>query len=66
VRHGVCQLADSERFRTVPAASTNPQVRPVMGCHLRVLATPEYRPLKAVAPVRIRSGLHHISAGQRP
>jgi hypothetical protein len=66
VRHGVRQIALSGRFRTVPAASTYPQVRPAIGHHLRGLDTPEYRPLKAVAPVRLRSGLQRISAGQRP
>ena len=66
MRHSVRQIADSERFRTVPTASTYPQVRPAIGHHLRGLDTPGYRPLKAVAPVRIRSGLQRISAGQRP
>src|SRR5664280_2695369 len=37
------------------------EVRLAIGHHLRGRDTPEYRPLKAVAPVRIRSGLHRIS-----
>ena len=66
MRHGVRQIADSRRFRTAPAASTYPQVRPAVAPHLRGRDTLGYRPLKAVAPVRIRSGLQRISACQRP